>query len=266
MLQKRPPIRYIALAGLIGAGKTTMAKSMREPLQSLEGSPRVKCWFEKVENNKLLAAFYEDMKAHSFTLQISLLMQRHQQQQQINWASDHDIHVQDRSIYEDAIFAKMQADSGLMDGHQYKTYCEAFATVSKYMQQPDLIVFLDVSPETSIQRIRKRNRAMEKGITIEYVRDLHVRYRSALKDISKHVPVIRVPWDDASDSAGVARRLVKAWEEGLSSSMHTLQMSDGGDADPDTSPQLGDVGEEITISAVPDFQSATVEVACAKKK
>lgn len=85
--------------------------------------------YEPVIENSYLADFYSDMKAYSFRLQVYLLNRRFEQHQKIIWGSMGGI--QDRTIYEDTIFAKMLMDSGLMEKRDYETYVSLFRNMSK---------------------------------------------------------------------------------------------------------------------------------------
>jgi deoxyadenosine kinase len=104
--------------------------------------------------------------------------------------------VQDRTIYEDAVFAKMLVEMKLMDERDYRTYLQLFRHMSNFMCRPSLIVYLDVSPERSMERVKMRNRDVETGLSLEYLEALHREYAEFVRDISRTVPVIRVDWDD----------------------------------------------------------------------
>jgi len=117
--------------------------------------------------------------------------------------------VQDRTIYEDAVFAKMLVQLGLMDERDYQTYLSLFRHMSNFMCRPSVIVYLDVKPERSMERIRLRSRDVETGITLEYLTALYNEYESFIGDISRTVPVIRVDYDrfrDAEEMAAMIER------------------------------------------------------------
>lgn len=124
--QREPPVMprvamqrvYISIAGLIGAGKTSLATALGEVLE-------LPVYYEPVEDNQYLDDFYEDMAKYGFALQVHLLNKRFRQQQEIVWSEAGA--VQDRTIYEDAIFARMLADGGLMDQRDYETYLSLFS-------------------------------------------------------------------------------------------------------------------------------------------
>lgn len=195
---------HIGIIGLIGAGKTTLCTKLAAAL----GLP---AFFEPVAENPYLAPFYADMAAHSFALQVFLLNKRFGQHQHIIWQGKGG--VQDRTPYEDAIFAKMLMESGLMTPRDYQTYKELFANMSRFMCHPNVIVMLDVSPEVSLERIRARGRACEKTISIEYLRNLHKGYEDFVADISRSIPVIRVNWDTFMDEEELAARIVSEFQK-----------------------------------------------------
>ncbi len=191
---------FIGIAGLIGAGKTTLADALAEHLE-------LPVYYEPVGDNEYLEDFYRDTAGYAFQTQIYLLTRRFRQHQEIIWKGGGG--VQDRTIYEDAIFAKTLVNAGLMDERDYRTYLELFRQMSNFMCRPSVIVYLDLSPETSMERIQMRSRGVESGITMEYLRGLHAEYESFIGEISRSVPVIRVSWEkfrDASEMAEVIER------------------------------------------------------------
>ncbi len=177
---------FIGIAGIIGAGKTTLADALGEHLG-------IDVYHEPVDDNEYLADFYGDTPRYSFAMQVYLLNRRFQQHQEIIWRARSA--VQDRTIYEDSVFARMLARSGLMDERDYRTYAELFRHMSHFMARPNVIVFLDVSPERSLERVRSRDRDVETGISLDYLRALHEGYAEFIADISRIIPVIRVDYD-----------------------------------------------------------------------
>jgi len=174
---------FITISGVLGAGKSTLATALAKKLD-------LPVYYEPVKDNVYLEDFYKDIKKHAFPMQIYLLNARFRQQQEIIWGGKGG--VQDRSIYEDSIFAKMLYESGNMDKRDYETYVSLFQNMSNFMKKPNIIVHLDVSPEESMNRIKLRNRSCEAGISLEYLQSLHRGYEEFLQDISKVIPVIKV--------------------------------------------------------------------------
>lgn len=177
---------FIGIAGMIGAGKSTLARALGEHLG-------IDVYYEPVKDNEYLEDFYRDTKRYSFATQIYLLNRRFQQHQEIIWTGRSA--VQDRTIYEDSVFARMLVQLGLMDERDYRTYVELFSHMSNFMCRPNVIVYLDVSPERSLERIKMRSRGVESGITLEYLQALYTAYDDFIKDISSTIPVIRVDYD-----------------------------------------------------------------------
>ncbi len=177
---------FIGIAGMIGAGKSTLATALGEHLG-------IDVYYEPVEDNEYLEDFYRDTARYAFAMQIYLLNRRFQQHQEIIWRGRSA--VQDRTIYEDSIFARMLAESGLMDERDYRTYSELFRHMSNFMCKPNVIVYLDVRPELSLERIRARGRQVEGGVTLEYLSALYEGYEAFIADISRVLPVIRVDYD-----------------------------------------------------------------------
>jgi deoxyadenosine kinase len=191
---------FIGIAGMIGAGKSTLAKALGDHLG-------IDTYYEPVADNEYLADFYADTARHSFAMQVYLLNRRFQQHQEIIWRGRSA--VQDRTIYEDSIFAKMLAKTGLMADRDYRTYVQLFRNMSNFMCKPSVIVFLDVSPKASADRIRSRSRDVESKIELGYLQALHDGYQEFIESISKVIPVIRIDYErfaTAEEMAEVIKR------------------------------------------------------------
>lgn len=191
---------FIGIAGMIGAGKSTLATALGQHMG-------LDVYYEPVEDNEYLSDFYRDTPRYSFAMQIYLLNRRFQQHQEIIWRGRPAI--QDRTIYEDSVFAKMLSGMGLMEPRDYRTYLQLFRHMSNFMCKPNLIIYLDVDPQTSMERIRQRSRGVETGISLEYLEALYREYESFVEDISRVVPVIRVSWNqyrDVQEMAEVIKR------------------------------------------------------------
>ncbi len=190
---------FIGIAGMIGAGKSTLATALGRHMG-------LTVYYEPVEDNEYLADFYRDTAKYSFATQIYLLNRRFQQHQEIIWRGEPAI--QDRTIYEDAIFAGMLSESGLMDPRDYRTYLQLFKHMSNFMCRPSAIIYLDVTPQRSMERILQRSRDVESTIEMAYLERLYAGYESFVQQISKRIPTIRVSWEKYQDvevMAGVIR-------------------------------------------------------------
>ena len=159
---------YIAIAGNIGSGKTTLT-------EMLTRCYRAKCYLEE-SNNPYIGDFYEDMNRWSFQLQISFLGSRIEQTMDMLASGDEDI-IQDRTIYEDAhIFATNLHEMGLMSTRDIETYMKIFRLVTTLIPKPDLLIYLKASVPTLISQIHKRGREYEMNIDESYLRRLNEKY------------------------------------------------------------------------------------------
>ena len=196
---------FIGIAGMIGAGKSTLCTALAEHL-------KLPAYYEPVEDNEYLADFYKDTEKYAFATQIYLLNRRFQQHQEVIWRGGGG--VQDRTIYEDAVFAKMLVKMNLMDERDYRTYLSLFKHMSNFMCRPSLIVYLDVVPERSMERINERNRDVESGISLEYLTALYEGYEEFVADIARTIPVIRVDWDRFRSVDDIAARIQEEYMAG----------------------------------------------------
>jgi deoxyadenosine kinase len=193
---------FVGIAGMIGAGKSTLAAALGEHLG-------FDVYYEPVTDNEYLEDFYRDTATYSFAMQVYLLNRRFQQHQEIIWKSRSAI--QDRTIYEDSIFAKMLVDIGLMDERDYRTYQSLFQHMSNFMCRPNVIVYLDVKPERSFERIQARSRGVESGITLDYLKALYAGYEAFIADISRVIPVISVDYDRFGTAEEMAQVILKEY-------------------------------------------------------
>jgi deoxyadenosine kinase len=196
---------FIGIAGIIGAGKTTLATALGEHLG-------LDVHYEPVIDNEYLDDFYRETKKYAFAMQIYLLNRRFQQHQEIIWRGRGG--VQDRTIYEDAIFAKTLRDMDLMDERDYETYVNLFRNLSNFMCRPNFIIYLDVTPEKSMDRIRERARGCETGVSLEYLRQLYDGYEEFLGEISRLIPVLRVQWNEFWDVQPLAEAITREYHKG----------------------------------------------------
>ena len=160
----------IAIAGNIGAGKTSLTKQLSKSL-------KYKPYYEDVIANPYLDDFYNHMERWSFNLQIYFLNSRFKQLVAIDKVNENVI--QDRTIYEDAfIFAPNLNAMGLMTQRDYDNYLALFDTMLNLVKPPDLLVYLQSSIPSLVNKIHKRGRDYEKTISIEYLSRLNERYEA----------------------------------------------------------------------------------------
>ena len=148
---------YIAIAGNIGSGKTTLTQILTKRYDA-------KCYLEECDN-PYIGDFYEDMNRWAFNLQISFLGSRIQQTMGMISDCKSGVIFQDRTIYEDAhIFADNLHEMGLMATRDIETYMKIFRLVTTLIPKPDLLIYLKASVPTLISQIRKRGREYEMNI------------------------------------------------------------------------------------------------------
>ncbi|MDH5508195.1 MAG: deoxynucleoside kinase [Anaerolineae bacterium] len=179
--------RLILVAGNIGAGKTSLTERLGERLGWRTG-------FESVADNPYLADFYQDMSAWAFHLQVFFL--GHRADQQVEAAAAEGSAILDRSIYEDFyIFARALYKSQMMHERDYEAYRRIFELVTDSLPAPDLLLFLKAPVDVLLQRIQARGRAIESGITAEYLGLLDSLYEEWLANFDL-CPVITIRSND----------------------------------------------------------------------
>lgn len=165
---EKKPIKHVAIAGNIGAGKTTLTKILSKNFGWLPH-------FEDVENNPYLNDFYEDMPRWSFNLQVYFLNSRFRQIIEIKKGEE--IVIQDRTIHEDAmIFAPNLHSMGLMSTRDFDNYTKLYETISSLITPPDLLIYLRASVPTLVNQIQKRGRDYEDNLRLDYIRRLNEYY------------------------------------------------------------------------------------------
>lgn len=167
-LERAKGCRFIAVAGNIGAGKSTL-------VQFIEQRFSVKPFFEPNDLNPFLKDFYRDMKRWAFHSQMHFLALRLAHHQRL--LKEPGVVIQDRTIYEDAeIFATNLYRSRIMTKREYETYRAMYEAIMVQLPPPDLLVYLRCSTRTARRRIRERGRPEEREIPYRYVRRIHDLY------------------------------------------------------------------------------------------
>ena len=168
---------HVAVAGNIGAGKTTLTKLLAK---HYKWEPQL----EDVVDNPYLDDFYNQMERWSFNLQVYFLNSRFRQVEQIR-QSGKDI-IQDRTIYEDAhIFAPNLHAMGLMTNRDYENYRSLFDLMESFVEGPDLLIYLRSSIPNLVAQIHKRGRDYENTISIDYLSRLNERYEAWIHGYDK---------------------------------------------------------------------------------
>ncbi len=168
---------HVAIAGNIGAGKTTLTKLLAKHYNW-------KPHFESVDENPYLDDFYGEMERWSFNLQIYFLNSRFRQILELRKTGE-DI-IQDRTIYEDAhIFAPNLHAMGLMTNRDYSNYSSLFELMENLVTPPDLLIYLRADIQTLVGQIHKRGRDYENSISIDYLSRLNERYEAWITNYNK---------------------------------------------------------------------------------
>jgi deoxyguanosine kinase len=158
-------IKYIAIEGVIGAGKTTLAKKIKDKLDA-------ELILEQFEANPFLESFYSDRRRYAFQTQMFFLINRYKQQEaliQENLFTDY--YVCDYTFEKDRIFAYLN-----LNGEELKLYESIFPLLARNLRKPDLVVYLQSSVDRLMYNIKKRSRRIEKNLTRNYIEELSEAY------------------------------------------------------------------------------------------
>lgn len=173
---------HIAIAGNIGAGKTTLTKMLAKRYG----------WtaqFKPVDNNPYLEDYYEDMNRWAFNLQIYFLNKRFRDVVAISRSED--TIIQDRTIFEDArIFAPNLHDMGLMSDRDFDNYTHLFDLMLSLVKLPDLLIYIRSSVPHLIDHIQQRGREYEQTMRIDYLRGLNERYEEWIKSYDGQLMIV----------------------------------------------------------------------------
>lgn len=170
-------IKHIAVAGNIGAGKTTLTGLLSKHY-------KWEAHYEAADDNPYLNDFYEDMQRWSFNLQIYFLNSRFRQITEIKHGNK--TVIQDRTIFEDAhIFAPNLHAMGLMTTRDFDNYLSLFDLMDRFVGAPDLLIYLRASIPTLVGQIQKRGRAYEETIRLDYLKRLNERYEAWISTYDK---------------------------------------------------------------------------------
>lgn len=173
---------HIAIAGNIGAGKTSLTELIAKHYNW-------EAHYEDVIDNPYLDDFYNHMERWSFNLQIYFLKSRFQQL--LSFKKNKKTIIQDRTIYEDAyIFAPNLNAMGLMNQRDFRNYQELFTLMESLIEGPDLLIYLRSSIPNLVNKIHKRGRDYENSISIDYLSRLNERYEAWISTYDKSKMII----------------------------------------------------------------------------
>jgi deoxyguanosine kinase len=164
-LNSNQEVKYIAIEGVIGAGKTALARKIKEKLNA-------ELILEQFETNPFLEKFYSDRKRYAFQTQMFFLINRYKQQETLNQENLFtDYLVSDYIFEKDRIFAYLN-----LSGEELKLYESIFPLLERNLRKPDLIVFLQSSVDRLMFNIKKRGRKIERNLTRSYIEELSESY------------------------------------------------------------------------------------------
>ena len=200
---------HIAIAGNIGAGKTTLTEMLAS---HYNWEPH----FEDVLKNPYLDDFYERMERWSFNLQIYFLNSRFNQM--LECSNNGKNTIQDRTIYEDAyIFAPNLQSMGLMTNRDFENYQSIFKTLNSFVKDPDLLIYLRSGILNLVDQIHKRGRDYENSISSEYLSRLNERYEAWIQSYDKsNLLVIEVDDIDFVENKEDFQSIIKKIDSKLS--------------------------------------------------
>lgn len=200
-------IKFIGVAGNIGAGKSTLAEGLAHRLTGYQvvGEP--------VLTNPYLEKFYHNPDKYAFPMQIWMLSQRFLQHQEIVHGPGG--YIQDRTVWEDTLFADIQLNTGSMTPLDHATYTSVFRAIRPYLIPPDVVVALDVPPPVCLERILSRGRKAEQSVDpeamIKYLYRLDEAYSRLFEELRDVGKLVRVQWDHPNLAAHVLEE-IEAWK------------------------------------------------------
>lgn len=199
--------KHIAVAGNIGAGKTTLTHILARHYD----------WemqLEDMDDNPYISDFYEDMQRWSFNLQVFFLNTRWQNAMKIR--SGEKTVIQDRTIYEDGyIFAPNLHAMGLMSTRDFENYASLFENVVRQTQAPDLLIYLRAGIPKLVHQIQMRGRDYEDAIRLDYLKRLNERYEAWISEYQHPTIVINVDELDFAENPEHASHIISLVESTL---------------------------------------------------
>ena len=206
----------VSVMSLIGTGKSTL-------VNKLASNNSYTVFEEPVDNNPFLSDYYKDPNRWSFTLQVYYLWERYKQVQEAFMKSmKGETVILDSSIYSDFAFAMLQHDRGYFTDDEYNTYINMHRIITAQTAYPDVVIWLQLSPEQTLERIKERSRDCESEIPLKYLKSLNKAYQTVLEKLSKHTSIITI---DATPNADIVYENVNQAINSYSASVKNDEMN-----------------------------------------
>lgn len=191
---------HIGVTGIIGAGKSTLIETLAE-------DHGYKTYFEPVEDNPYLQDFYDKPERYAALMQLRILSRKFDQQRQAARSSEDEDVLQDCPMQGDYVFARVQHQNGFMSDRDFETYQQHYRNYRDLIGVPDVVLYLDVCPEESLQRIDQRGRDGEDAIDEDYLKQLRSTYRAKIDELDDRTTVVRMDWNSFKPAETVHERL-----------------------------------------------------------
>ncbi|HXF85891.1 MAG TPA: deoxynucleoside kinase [Anaerolineales bacterium] len=176
---------YVAIEGVIGVGKTTLARLLQPAFDA-------EILLEVFEENPFLSAFYADRERYAFQTQIFFLLSRYHQQRRIvpDLLANGKNLISDYTFAKDALFARIN-----LKGDELDMYYKVHEALAEKIPKPDLLVYLQASTDTLMQRIALRDRPYERQMERAYIHELNMAYEEFFSKPFDHTPVLTIDTD-----------------------------------------------------------------------
>lgn len=177
---------YVAIEGVIGVGKTTLARLLQSPFDA-------EILLEVFEENPFLSDFYSDRERYAFQTQIFFLLSRYHQQRR----TVHELLGTGKNLFADYTFAKDALFAQInLKGDELDMYYKVHEALAEKIQKPDLVVYLQASTDTLMQRIAFRDRPYERQMERSYINDLNIAYDEFFSKPLDHTPILTIDTND----------------------------------------------------------------------
>lgn len=197
---------FIGVVGCMGVGKSRLTEALAARLG-------FRAFFEPVKENPYLDDFYADPKRYACVMQFFMLTHRFRQHLEVQELSAKDIGiVQDQIIYGDVIYAQLNHIVGNMDDRDYSNYRSHFETLRPLLRLPDVIINLETSIDTILQRIKERGRPSEQAISRDYLENLSKLFADWTASVEDKTKVLHLDWTTYQPVDQVVKEIEKQLE------------------------------------------------------